>query len=59
VGAFFPREYPVLQVRKLRDGYLPAEARFTKRDLSDVAVLRVDQRAGPAVLTAKAPPPER
>lgn len=27
-------------------------------DLSDVAALRVDARAGPAVLTAEAPPPE-
>lgn len=50
--AFLPREYPVLDTRKLRDRYLRADSGFTKLHLLDTQI-RMEEGAS-ALLDRKA-----
>ncbi|MBA3430634.1 MAG: hypothetical protein H0U16_04025 [Actinobacteria bacterium] len=49
--AFLPREYPVLDTRKLRDRYLRADPGFTRPHLLDTQI-RMEQGAS-ALLAAR------
>lgn len=41
--AFVPRSYPVLELRKTRDRYLPSDPRFTKLHVIDTRIAIVEE----------------
>ena len=43
VAAFFPRRYPVLETRRLRERYAEAEARFRRVHLLDTQIRMIEE----------------
>jgi hypothetical protein len=44
--AFIPRSYPTLALRRLREGYLTADAEFTRRRVMDTRIAMYERTQG-------------